>query len=70
MATNLAIDEALLDEALRSSGHATKKATVNEAATSLSCAENKAELSGYSAGLILILITTTNSNVVAIVRVG
>jgi len=31
MATNLAIDEALLEEALRLSGHATKKATVNEA---------------------------------------
>ena len=31
MATNLAIDEKLLDEALRLSGHATKKATVNEA---------------------------------------
>ncbi len=31
MATNLAIDDALLSEALRLSGHATKKATVNEA---------------------------------------
>ena len=31
MASNLAIDEALLNEALRLSGHATKKATVNEA---------------------------------------
>ena len=31
MATNLAIDEALLDEALRLSGHTTKRATVNEA---------------------------------------
>jgi Arc/MetJ family transcription regulator len=31
MATNLAIDEKLLDEALRVGGHATKKATVTEA---------------------------------------
>lgn len=31
MATNLAIDEALLEEAVRLGGHATKKATVNEA---------------------------------------
>ena len=31
MATNLAIDENLLDEALRVGGHATKKATVTEA---------------------------------------
>jgi Arc/MetJ family transcription regulator len=31
MATNLAIDEALLDEALRVGGHKTKKATVTEA---------------------------------------
>ena len=31
MATNLAIDEKLLDEALRVGGHPTKKATVNEA---------------------------------------
>lgn len=31
MATNLAIDEALLEEALRVGGHDTKKATVNEA---------------------------------------
>jgi len=31
MATNLAIDEHLLDEALRAGGHRTKKATVNEA---------------------------------------
>lgn len=31
MATNLAIDEKLLEEALRISGQKTKKATVNEA---------------------------------------
>ena len=31
MATNLAIDDALLDEALRVGGHKTKKDTVNEA---------------------------------------
>lgn len=31
MATNLAIDDALLEEALQLSGHTTKKATVNEA---------------------------------------
>ena len=31
MATNLAIDEALLEEAQRVGGHATKKATVSEA---------------------------------------
>ncbi len=31
MATNLAIDEKLLSEALKLGGHATKKATVNEA---------------------------------------
>lgn len=31
MATNLAIDDALLDEALHLGGHRTKKATVNEA---------------------------------------
>ncbi len=31
MATNLAIDDALLDEALRVGGHRTKKDTVNEA---------------------------------------
>jgi len=31
MATNLAIDERLLDEALEIGGHKTKKATVNEA---------------------------------------
>ncbi|MFL6194345.1 MAG: type II toxin-antitoxin system VapB family antitoxin [Thermoanaerobaculia bacterium] len=31
MATNLAIDETLLDEALRIGGHRTKKATVTEA---------------------------------------
>lgn len=31
MATNLAIDEKLLDEALRVGGHRTKKATVTEA---------------------------------------
>jgi Arc/MetJ family transcription regulator len=31
MATNLAIDERLLDEALEVGGHKTKKATVNEA---------------------------------------
>lgn len=31
MATNLAIDEELLSEALRVGGHRTKKATVNEA---------------------------------------
>jgi hypothetical protein len=31
MATNIDIDEALLDEALRVGGHKTKKATVNEA---------------------------------------
>lgn len=31
MATNLAIDDALLDEALRIGGHRTKKATVTEA---------------------------------------
>ena len=33
MATNLAIDESLLKEALRMGGHRTKKATVNEALT-------------------------------------
>ncbi len=31
MATNLAIDDKLLDEALRVGGHKTKKATVTEA---------------------------------------
>jgi hypothetical protein len=31
MATNLAIDDKLLDEALRVGGHRTKKDTVNEA---------------------------------------
>lgn len=31
MATNLGIDDALLDEALRIGGHRTKKATVTEA---------------------------------------
>lgn len=31
MATNLAIDDRLLNEALRIGGHATKKATVTEA---------------------------------------
>lgn len=31
MATNLSIDEGLLEEALRLSGQTTKKATVNEA---------------------------------------
>ncbi len=31
MATNLAIDDDLLEEALRVGGHATKKATVTEA---------------------------------------
>ena len=31
MATNLAIDEHLLEQALRAGGHRTKKATVNEA---------------------------------------
>lgn len=31
MATNLAIDDRLLDEALRVGGHRTKKATVTEA---------------------------------------
>ncbi len=31
MATNLGIDEKLLNEALRLGGHRTKKATVNEA---------------------------------------
>lgn len=31
MATNLAIDDELLDEALRVGGHRTKKATVTEA---------------------------------------
>jgi Arc/MetJ family transcription regulator len=31
MATNLAIDDRLLDEALRVGGHPTKKATVTEA---------------------------------------
>ena len=31
MATNLAIDDKLLDEALRIGGHSTKKATVTEA---------------------------------------
>jgi len=31
MATNLAIDDALLTEALRAGGHTTKKATVTEA---------------------------------------
>jgi Arc/MetJ family transcription regulator len=31
MPTNLAIDDELLDEALRLGGHATKRATVNEA---------------------------------------
>ncbi|HVH44297.1 MAG TPA: type II toxin-antitoxin system VapB family antitoxin [Labilithrix sp.] len=31
MATNLAIDERLLEEALKVGGHATKKATVTEA---------------------------------------
>jgi Bacterial antitoxin of type II TA system, VapB len=31
MATNLAIDDELLEEALRVGGHRTKKATVNEA---------------------------------------
>jgi Arc/MetJ family transcription regulator len=31
MATNLAIDDRLLEEALRVGGHATKKATVTEA---------------------------------------
>ena len=31
MATNLAIDEKLLSEALKIGGHSTKKATVNEA---------------------------------------
>ncbi len=31
MATNLAIDEELLSEALKIGGHSTKKATVNEA---------------------------------------
>jgi Arc/MetJ family transcription regulator len=31
MATNLGIDETLLNEALRVGGHRTKKATVNEA---------------------------------------
>jgi len=31
MATNLGIDEKLLEEALRRGGHRTKKATVNEA---------------------------------------
>ncbi|HTQ03846.1 MAG TPA: type II toxin-antitoxin system VapB family antitoxin [Polyangiaceae bacterium] len=33
MATNLAIDERLLDEARKVGGHKTKKATVNEALT-------------------------------------
>ncbi len=33
MATNLAIDDRLLDEALRIGGHRTKKDTVNEALT-------------------------------------
>ena len=33
MATNLAIDDRLLDEALRVGGHDTKKATVTEALT-------------------------------------
>lgn len=33
MATNLAIDDRLLDEALRVGGHKTKKATVTEALT-------------------------------------
>ena len=33
MATNLAIDDQLLDEALRVGGHKTKKATVTEALT-------------------------------------
>lgn len=31
MATNLAIDDALLEEARRAGGHKTKRATVNEA---------------------------------------
>jgi Arc/MetJ family transcription regulator len=31
MATNLAIDDALLEEALKAGGHRTKKATVTEA---------------------------------------
>jgi hypothetical protein len=31
MTTNLALDDQLLDEALRIGGHRTKKATVNEA---------------------------------------
>jgi Arc/MetJ family transcription regulator len=31
MATNLAIDDGLLEEALRAGGHRTKKDTVNEA---------------------------------------
>ena len=31
MPTNLAIDDTLLDEALRMGGHRTKRATVNEA---------------------------------------
>jgi Arc/MetJ family transcription regulator len=31
MATNLAIDDRLLDEALKAGGHKTKKDTVNEA---------------------------------------
>ena len=31
MATNLAIDEKLLEKALRGGGHRTKRATVNEA---------------------------------------
>lgn len=31
MATNLALDDKLLEEALRLGGHATKKETVNEA---------------------------------------
>lgn len=33
MATNLAIDDRLLDEARKVGGHKTKKATVNEALT-------------------------------------
>ena len=33
MTTNLAIDDELLDEALRIGGHRTKRATVNEALT-------------------------------------
>ncbi|MGH8570824.1 MAG: type II toxin-antitoxin system VapB family antitoxin [Gammaproteobacteria bacterium] len=59
MATNLAIDGKLLEEALRIGGHRTKKATVTEALQEYIQRRKQTRVWRYSAGLISTPSTTT-----------